>query len=177
MKKIITICCIILVLIYFYYPVFDSEGISYLIIFSCFVVLCFSGAKLYTSNDKEDYDSIEKEADKLEKFDGDFQYTHDGFYNKQKTPLEHIKWEEIVSVHSFSITGLYHSRQSGFEIITYKNNYEFDKDTPGITKLMHQLYDHLPTWELNAPTIRVNNYGLNKTKLYERKDIEELKEE
>lgn len=159
-------------LVFFNYPAFDSEGISYLIIFSCFVVLCFSSAKLYTSNDKEDYDSVEKKGNQLEKFDGDFQYTSNGFYNKQKKPLELIKWDEIVSVHAFSIPVLGDDKQSGLEIITDKGHYEFDRDAPGIEKLTNQLYDHLPDWNLNAPTIRVNNYGLEKTKLYERNDVE-----
>ncbi|NML68229.1 hypothetical protein HHL23_00175 [Chryseobacterium sp. RP-3-3] len=170
MKKIIVISCIIVVLIFFNYPVFDSEGISYLIIFTCFVVICFSGAKIYFPNDKEDYDSVEKEADQLEKYDGDFQYTNEGFYNKQKTPLEFIKWDEIISVHSFSIPISKHTKEEGLEIITDKGSYELGRHTPGIEKLTNELYNHLPDWQFNSPTIRINNYGLKKTKLYERND-------
>ncbi|ASK32751.1 hypothetical protein CEY12_11310 [Chryseobacterium sp. T16E-39] len=169
MKKIVAICCIVLLWTYFYYPVFDSEGISYLIIFSCFVTLCFSVAKIYSADDKEDYDSVEKEADRLEKFDGQFQYLDNGFYNKQKNPIEFIKWEEIVSVHSFSIPVVGGERQTGLEIITDQQHYEFDRKTPGIEKLKNQLYNHLSDWDLDAPTIITNNYGLKKTKLYERK--------
>ncbi|KFF12732.1 hypothetical protein N6B72_20825 [Chryseobacterium soli] len=170
MKKIIVISCIIVVLIFFNYPVFESKGISYLIIFACFVAICFSGAKIYFPSDKEDYDSVEKEADQLEKYDGDFQYTNAGFYNKQKTPLELIKWDEIISVYSFSIPISKHRRETGLEIITEKGCYELGGDTPGIEKLSNELYNHLPDWQLNTPTIRINNYGLQKTKLYERND-------
>ncbi|MGN7758800.1 hypothetical protein ACTJIV_15105 [Chryseobacterium sp. 22532] len=167
MKKIIAISCIILVLIFLNYPVFDSEGISYLIIFTCFVAICFSGAKIYSPR-AENYDSVEKEADQLEKYDGDFQYTNDGFYNKQKKPVELIKWDEIISVYSFSIPVSKHKRETGLEVITYKNSYEFSRSTPGIKKLTNEMYNHLPDWQLNSPTIRINNHGLEKTKLYER---------
>lgn len=167
MKKIIIISCIILVLIFLNYPVFGSYGISYLIIFTCFVAICFSGAKIYFPRD-EDYDSVEKEANQLEKYDGDFQYTNDGFYNKHKNPVELIKWDEIISVYSFSIPVSKHKRERGLEIITDKSSYEFNRSTPGIKKLSNEMYNHLPDWQLNSPTIRINNHGLEKTKLYER---------
>lgn len=170
MKKIIVISCIIVVLIFFNYPVFDSKGISYLIIFTCFVAICFSGAKIYFPSDKEDYDSVEKEADQLAKYDGDFQYTNEGFYNKQKTPLELIKWDAIISVYSFSIPISGHTKEEGLEIITDKGRYELLSNIPGFKKLANELYNHLPDWQLNTPTIRINNYGLQKTKLYERND-------
>ncbi|MCT2562509.1 hypothetical protein [Chryseobacterium herbae] len=168
MKKILLITCILLVLTFLNYPVFESEGISYLIIFICFVTICFSGAKLYFPSDKDDYDSIEKEIDELEQSDGSFQYTNEGFYNKQKNPLELIKWDEIISVHSFSIPISNHRSETGLEIITDKNSYEFNSYTLGIEKLTNELYNHLPDWQLNSPTIRINNHGLKKTKLYER---------
>lgn len=163
MKKIIAISCIILALIFLNYPVFDSEGISYLIIFTCFIAICFSVAKIYFPNDK-DYDTFEKEADLLERYDGDFQYTNEGFYNKQKIPVELIKWDEIISVYSFSIPISNHKRETGLEIITDKNSYEFNSHISGIEKLTNELYNHLPDWELNSPTIRINNYGLKKNK-------------
>lgn len=175
MKIIITISCIVLVLTFIYYPAFDSVGISYFITFSCFVALCFSIAKIYAPDDKEVYASVEKEADRLEKFDGEFQYINDGFYHKNKNPLELIKWDQIVSVHSFSIPVPGSSRQTGLEIITDKKHYELNSETPGMKKLTNELSDHLPDWHLDAPTIRVNNYGLEKTKLYERKDVEREK--
>lgn len=169
MKKIIAISCIILVLIFINYPVFNSEGISYLIIFTCFVAICFSGAKLYSPSDKENYDSVEKEIDIVETYDGIFQYTHDGFYPHQKKTQELIKWDDIVSVSSFSIPGLYHNRETGLEIMTDTSHYEFmDRDTPGIEKLTNELYNHLPNWSLNPQPVRVNNHGLEKAKLYDR---------
>ncbi|REC77201.1 hypothetical protein DRF60_12370 [Chryseobacterium elymi] len=168
MKKIIIISCIILVLIFLNYPVFDSEGISYLIIFTCFVAICFSGAKIYFPSDQENYDSVEKETDQLEKYDGDFQCTSEGFYHRQNNLLELIKWDDIISVYSFSIPISNHKKETGLEIITDNTSYEFNKHTPGIEKLTNEMYNHLPDWQLNSPTIRINNHGLEKTKLYER---------
>ncbi|UWX60458.1 hypothetical protein N0B40_18955 [Chryseobacterium oranimense] len=173
MKRIILISCIILVLVFLNYPIFDSEGISYLIIFTCFVAICFSVAKIYFPND-EDYDTFEKEADLLERYDGDFQYINEEFYNKQRNPMELIKWDEIISVYSFSIPISKHRRETGLEIITDKSSYEFNRDIPGIEMLTNELYNHLPDWQLNSPTIRINNYGLTKTKLYERRDEKKL---
>lgn len=167
MKKIIVISCIILVFIFLNYPVFDSEGISYLIIFTCFVAICFSGAKIYFPR-AENYDAVEKEADQLEKYDGDFQYTNEGFYHKQKKPIELIKWDEIISVYSFDIPISKHKRETGIEIITDKSSYEFNTSTSGIEKLTNEMYNYLSDWQLNSPTIRINNHGLEKTKLYER---------
>ncbi|MCQ9634772.1 hypothetical protein MP478_12095 [Chryseobacterium sp. WG14] len=71
MKKIIIISCIILAAVFFNYPVFDSEGISYIIILCCFVVITFSTAKIYNP-DKEDYQSVEKEMDCLLQYGGTF---------------------------------------------------------------------------------------------------------
>lgn len=59
MKKIIIISSIILGTVSFNYPVFDSEGISYIIILCCIVVITFSTAKIYFP-DKEDYQSVKK---------------------------------------------------------------------------------------------------------------------
>ncbi|WP_454047453.1 hypothetical protein [Chryseobacterium sp. Marseille-Q8038] len=170
MKKIIAATSFILILTLFYYPVFDDKKISFVIIFLCFVVLIFSVAKLYSPDEEKDYDSFEKEMDRLHKDDGIFQYTNDGFYFKQNSLTEYIKWDEIVSVHSFSIPSPFGKRQSGLEITTNEKNYEFDHAvTPGIVKLTDQLYDNLPNCEEDSPTIRINNFGLKKAKLYERK--------
>ena len=169
MKAIITISCVILVLILFNYPVFDSENISYSIIFLCFVAICFSGAKIYFPNDTDDYKSVEKEMDRLYKSDGIFKYTNDGFYIRQKKAAEFIKWEEIVAVNTFLIPDFIYKKQSVLEIITDNKRFEFNyKETPGIRKLVNELYNHLPTWELDSPTLIVNNSGTEKTKLYER---------
>lgn len=171
MKKIIAAASLILVLTLFYYPVFDDKKISFAIIFLCFVVLVFSIAKLY-SPDEKDYESFEKEMDNLHKFDGIFQYMSDGFYFKQNKETEFIKWNEIVSVYSFTIPSPFDKWQSGLEIITHEKSYEFDdKVTPGIVKLKDQLSDNLPTWELDSPTVRINNFGLKKTLLFERKTV------
>lgn len=171
MKKIIIISSIILGTVSFNYPVFDSEGISYIIILCCIVVITFSTAKIYFP-DKEDYQSVEKKMDRLLQYDGIFTYTHEGFYFKEKDSMEFIQWDEIISVYFFSIPLQYHvrqERQTGLEIITDKRNYEFDQyNTPGIVKLKNELQNHFPTWELHSPTVIINNFGLEKTKLYER---------
>lgn len=171
MKKIIAAASLILVLTLFYYPVFDDKKISFAIIFLCFVVLIFSVAKLY-SPDEKDYESFEKEMDNLHKFDGIFQYTNDGFYFKQNNTTEFIKWDEIISVYSFTIPSKFDKWQSGLEVIAHEKSYEFDyKVTPGIVKLKDQLSENLPTWELDSPTVRMNNFGLEKTLLFERKPV------
>ncbi|AZB09948.1 hypothetical protein EG344_14575 [Chryseobacterium sp. G0162] len=172
MKKIITVDLLIIALVYFYYPVFDSEKISYFIIFSCFTILCFSIAKMYAPSDKENYESVEKKMDKLHTYNGLFQYSIDGFYVKQKKTSEWIQWNQIISVHSFSIPILNTAKQTGLEIITSGNRYEFTyENTPGIEKLIDQLAKHLPNWKTDSPIIR-NNSGAEKRILYQRKDIQ-----
>lgn len=172
MKKIIAATSFILILTLFYYPVFDDTKISFGIIFLCFVVLIFSVAKLYSPDEEKDYDSFEKEMDRLHKDDGIFQYTNDGFYFKQNSITEYVKWDEITVVNRFTLPGISYDRQSGLEVITDSKNYEFnDKTTSGIVKLTDQLYDNLPNCEEDSPTIRINNFGLEKTKLYERKAL------
>jgi len=172
MKKIIAATSLVLLLTLFYYPVFDDKKISFAIIFVCFAVLVFSIAKLYSPDEEKDYDSFEKEMDRLHDFDGIFQYTNGGFYFKQNHKTEFIRWDEIISVYSFTIPSKFDKWQSGLEIITDKKSYEFDdKVTPGIIKLKDQLYDHLPGWEMDSPTVRINNFGLEKTLLFERKNL------
>ena len=165
MKNLIILCCVIVVGVYFYYPVFDSKGISYMIVFSCFVVVCFAGAKL-SSDRKEDYDSVEKKMDELHNLDGMFQYTKDGFYIKKDKSIELIKWAEIVTVNSLRIPVL-NDEQTGIEIITGKRSYEFiDQYTPGIEKLLDKLYENLSDCEdLN---VEVNTLTFQKTKLFQR---------
>ncbi|WP_291938517.1 hypothetical protein [Chryseobacterium sp.] len=125
MKKILVISSAIIVLVLFNYPVFDSEKMSYAIIFLCFVAICFAGAKIYAPGDEEDYESVEKEMSRLYTEDGIFQYREDGFYVLKENSKEYIKWNEIVSVYYFSIPVL-SSRQTGLEIITEKSSYEFN---------------------------------------------------
>lgn len=174
MKKIIAADILIIVLIYLYYPVFGSESISYFIIFLCFVVLCFSIAKMYAPSDQENYESVEKEMDKKYADDGIFQYTDDGFYVNRKKTTEWIKWDQIISVYSFSIPILHRTRQTGLEIITDENSYEFTyENTPGIEKLTDQLISHLPDWKLDSSTIR-DNSGAEKTMLFQRNHISNI---
>ena len=165
MKNLIILCCAIVVGVYFYYPVFDSKGISYMIVFSCFVVVCFAGAKL-SSDGKEDYDSVEKKMDELHNRDGMFQYTHDGFYIKKDKSMELIKWAEIITVNSLRIPVL-NDEQTGIEILTENKSYEFiDQYTPGVEKLIDKLYENLSDWkELNS---EVNNLRFEKTTLFQR---------
>lgn len=169
MKKIIAAIGLILVLTLYNYPIFDDKKITFAVIFLCFVILVFSIAKLYSPAEK-DYDSFEKEMDRQHDLDGIFQYTKDGFYFKQNNGTEFIKWDEIISVYSFTIPSPFDKKQSGLEIITNEKSYEFDqKVTPGIEKLTDQLSSNIPAWEMYSPTVKVNNFGLEKTKLYEKK--------
>ena len=170
MKKIIAATCLVLILTLYNYPIFDDKKITFAVIFLCFVVIIFSVAKLYSPVEKEDYDSVEKEMDRLHNDDGIFRYTNDGFYFKQKNITEFIKWDEIISIYSFRIPSPFSERkQSGLEIITDRKSYEFDYNvTPGIVKLTDQLYNYLQDWEENSPMV-INNFGLEKTNLYERK--------
>lgn len=169
MKKIIAITILILILTLYNYPIFDDKKITFAVIFLCFVVLIFSVAKLYYPEEK-DYDSFEKEMDRLHQYDGIFQYTEKGFYIKQNNNSEFIKWDEIISIYFFSVPTPFSDRkQSGLEIITGNKSYEFDYNvTPGIVKLEDQLSLNLPTWDIDFPIVRINNFGLEKTKLYEK---------
>ncbi|PIF45113.1 hypothetical protein CLU96_2113 [Chryseobacterium sp. 52] len=171
MKKLILLACLIVAFTLFYYPVFDSTGISYLIIFSCFVIICFAGAKLYSLNEKDDYEAVEREMDILNDFDGIFQYTNDGFYINRGNSVELVKWDGIISVNSFSIPVVYRGRAAGLEITTDTKSYEFnDQDTPGIEKLTNKLYENLQVGKEELKRIRVNNHGLEKINLFKRND-------
>lgn len=170
MEKKITIFCIIILGFTFYsYPIFDSEGISYLIIFCCFAVITFSVAKIFNPTDKNYYESVEKKADELENFNGIFSYEKEGFSFIKDNKTGFIKWAEIIEVNSFSIPFLDDERHTGLEIITEKMSYEFnDQQTPGIEKLTNQLIENLLYWNFDAEAIKINNYGLKKAKLYKR---------
>lgn len=168
MKILIFIVSLVLIFVFYNYPVFNSTGISYIIILACFIIICFAGAKLYTSDIKKDYESVEKEMNELHSKDGNFQYKNDGFYTKN----EFIKWDEIIEVNSFSIPVLHRQHQTGIEIITDKKHYEFNNEnTSGIEKLTDKLYENLPDWETDPALNRVNNHGLEKASLYKRNKI------
>lgn len=167
-KKIIIACCLILGFIFYYYPIFDHNGITYLIISACFVGICFAGAKLYNPSDEgTDYDTIEKEITQLENFNGIFEYKIEGFYFTQNELTNFVRWDEITEVNSFSIPLQYRGKQNGIEIITNQKSYEFvSENTLGIEKLSNQLFDHLPNWKLDAPVNTINNHGLKKANLF-----------
>lgn len=75
-------------------------------------------------------------------------------------------------MNSFSIPLEYRIRQTGLEIITDHKTYEFNNEnTPGIEKLQDQLFNNLPDWKLDAPLIRMNNHGLEKSNLYTREKV------
>jgi len=169
-KPILIISSIILILILYYYSEFENKGIAYVIILICLISISFSYAKIKNPTEKiDEYKIAEEESDKLENFDGIFEYKNDGFYIKQNRTVEIVKWEEILEVNSFNIPFLKNERQIGYEIITLNKSYEFnDKETPGIFKLGNQLAENLPNWKLDSPTIRVNNRGLEKTNLYKK---------
>ncbi|WP_139420270.1 hypothetical protein [Chryseobacterium mulctrae] len=168
-KKIIIFCFVVLGFTFYSYPVFDSEGISYLIIFCCFIMITFSVAKIYNPSDKNNYESVEKEVDYLENLDGIFSYQKDGFYFTLKEKTDFIKWAEIIEVNSFSIPFLHEERHSRLEIITEKMGYEFNyQQTSGIEKLTNQLIENLSHWNFDAETVKINNHGLKKTNLYKR---------
>lgn len=142
----------------------------YGIIFLCLISIAFSYAKIKNPTEsKDEYQKVEEENDKLENFDGIFDYKNDGFYILGNSGCDFIKWSEIIEVNSFSIPVLKRGRQMGYEIITTNKNYEFnDETTPGIFKLGNMLAENLPDWKLDSPTLRVNNYGLEKTNLYKK---------
>lgn len=167
-KKIIVFCCIILGFVLYDYPIFDNEGISYLIILCCFIGITFSVSKIFNPSEKNNYESVEKEADRLENFDGIFSYKNEGFSFTQNKKAYHVKWSEITEVNSIIIP-FQEERLNGLEIVTEEINLEFiDIQTPGITKLTNQLIHHLPHWKFDAEMIKINNYGLKKANLYKK---------
>lgn len=169
-KKILVLCFLVLGLTLYNYSNFDNKGVVFLIVLLCFIVICFAGAKIRYPTDDDNFHLVEKEKDKLESFDGIFNFKKDGFFVTKNKITDFIKWIEIIEVNSFNIPLQYHERQSGIEIITEMKSYEFiDRQTPGIDKLGNQLCENLPSWKLDSPTIRVNNHGLEKTNLYQRK--------
>ncbi len=171
------LCIIILIAVYIFYPVFESEGISYLIIFCCFATLCFTIAKIMTGNFPTDYESTEKEMNRLYSEDGIFSYTAEGFYfKKESEPKQYIKYSDILEVNSFTIRFLYRETQSGIELITVDKKYEFlDEYCKGIEKFTEQLSDKLP-FHQNSELQITNNHGLKKRNLYLRSYEKHFKE-
>lgn len=172
MKAVTGISCFIAVLVLYNYPVFDNKGISCLILFLCLAAVSFAGAKIYSPDDHDEYETVEKEMDELLNFDGIFEYKKDGFYITQNKITDFVKWSDIIEVNSFNIPLPYRIKQAGLEIITDHKNYEFGSgNTPGIEKLEDQLFRNLSDWKLDSPLIKVNNNGLEKANLYTRKSI------
>lgn len=169
-KPILIISSIVLVLTLFYYSEFDSRGTAYGVILICLIAIAFSYAKIkHPTESKDEYKAVEEENDRLENFDGIFDFKEDGFYINKNS--EFVKWDEIIEVNLFSVPLLKRGKQTGYEIITANKNYEFnDQQTDGIVKLGNQLAENLPNWKLDSPTIRINNHGLEKTNLYRKEN-------
>ncbi len=169
-KPILIISSIVLVLTLFYYSEFDNKGTAYGILLICFIAIAFSYAKIkHPTESKDEYKAVEEENDKLENFDGIFEFKKDGFYIDKKS--EFVKWDEIMEVNSFSIPLLKRGKQTGYQIITVNKNYEFnDQQTAGIVKLGNQLAENLTNWKPDSPTIRMNNHGLEKTIVYRKEN-------
>ena len=170
-KNLIIVCCLILGWVFYDYPVFDSEGISYLIIFGCFIVITFSAAKIFNPTG-DSYESVEKKTDELENFDGIFSYKEDGFSMIKDNATNYIKWTQIVEANFFTIPFLHEGRHTGLEIITEEMSYEFnDEQTPGINKFVNKLSENLPYWNYDAQFTQVNNHGLKKANLFKRNNV------
>jgi len=169
MKKIIVICIVTLIAVYIFYPVFDSEKISYLIIFLCFAILCFTVAKRMTVNDPVDYESTEKEMTRRYTENGIFSYTAEGFYfTKESEPKEYIKYSDILEVNAFIIPFLDEETHSGIELITRGKKYEFiNQYCKGIERFTEQLSENLP-FHNNHELKMSNNYGLKKRNLFQK---------
>lgn len=165
-----TIAIAVIIAVFFYYPVSDSEGLSYAIIFICFAALCFSGAKIITANEPTDYDSTENQMDKLYAEDGIFTYTEEGFYfTKDSEAKQYIKYADIVEVNEFTIPFLHEQTHSGIELITSGKKYEFiDRYCKGFLKFSLMLSKNLAYHE-SAEMHRVNNHGLKKRNLLQKK--------
>lgn len=169
-KFLVALSISIIILIYFNYP-FKSEGISFLIVLICLIVLSFAGAKCWSKGELQDesFEAVENEMDKKHQIDGSFKYVSDGFYFKNDKVSEFVKWDEIIEVNAFSIPAGRQSKHTGLEVITIDKQFEFgDKDTIGIEKFGDKLFENLTDWKLNAEFSRVNNYGLEKANLFKR---------
>lgn len=170
-KLSIFISVSIIILIYFNYP-FQSEGISYAIVLTCSIIIVFSGIKLWTDKNlpNEDYDSYEKKLNKTRDENGIFSYSEDGFSFTIKKQRYCIKYSEIVAVNSFSIPSGYRTSDSGLEIITENESFEFETKTIiGLEKLADKLCDNLPNWKMDAEFSDINNFGLKKSNIFERR--------
>lgn len=122
-----------------------------------------------TGNDPADYESTEKEMNRRYSEDGIFSYNAEGFYfKKESNPKKYIKYSDIIEVNSFSIRFLQDQTQSGLEIITVNEKYEFlDQYCTGMEKFTEKLSENLP-FHQNDELKMMNNNGLKKRNLYLR---------
>ncbi|KQR94926.1 hypothetical protein ASG01_03415 [Chryseobacterium sp. Leaf180] len=122
---------------------FENKNVPFLIIFLCFVALCFLISKLLYSK-AGGYDDVEKEINLEHANSGEFKYTDDSFrFKNNKSEIE-IKYSEILKV-SFR-NGAYGYKQTshGLEIISLNGLFYFDQEsTNGFIKLIDQLNKHL----------------------------------
>lgn len=171
MKKLILLV-VVIISVFIYYPVWDSKGLSYVIIFICFVTLCFSGAKIITADEPTDYNSAEKQMDELYAEDGIFSYTEEGFYfTKESETKQYIKYSDILEVNAFTIPFLHEQTHSGIELITTHKEYEFlDQYCKGIEKFTKKLSENLP-FHQNHDLKITNNHGLKKRNLFQKQYI------
>ncbi len=116
-----------------------------------------------TGNFPTDYESTEKEMNRLYSEDGIFSYTAEGFYfKKESKPKQYIKYSDIIEVNSLSIRFLQDQTQSGLEIITVNEKYEFlDQHCTGMEKFTEKLSENLP-FHQNDELKMMNNNGLKK---------------
>lgn len=169
-KFLLVLCTGIVVFMYFNYPIY-SEGFSFFIYVICLIIVVFAASQIYLNRNptEEDYESVEKKADKLHANDGQFQYKNGGFSFKTKNAQEFVKWDEIISVTKFSIPLFMEGREIKLEINTGTRIFLFIvNETDGFEKLYDQLFENLPSWNLNAETVKTDNYRLEKTVLFSK---------
>ena len=75
------ITTLLLLITFYYYSEFENKGYAYILILLCLVSISFSLAKLkYPTEKKDSYQVEEIENDRLENFNGIFEYKSDGFF-------------------------------------------------------------------------------------------------
>lgn len=169
-KLLLAISTIASIVILYYFSDFTNSGIAYILLFCSLSVATFCIVKLkYPSDEKDEYAEVEKENDRLEQLDGIFTYHDSGFSFMKDHKTEFVCWDDILEVNSYNIPIFRGTTQSGLQVVTKNNCYDFD-DHPnqGLEKLTNQLINNLPDWRLDQPTEVINGQGTTKTNLFKR---------
>ncbi|MBW8362050.1 MAG: hypothetical protein K0M56_07695 [Kaistella sp.] len=172
-KILIFICCAIIGLVYFNYPV-QSKNLSFFIVFICLAVIVLTIVKLTNKDETPTtYEEAEKEMDKIYEIDGIFRYVNDGFYLTRNNSMEYIKWTEIIEINQFYVS-MGRGFQGGLEIVTAEKSIEINSNnSPGFAKFTLEINNNLdidPSWTVDytIDAQQIVKAGLFKNRIYSK---------